>query len=405
MDYTTSFIFFLVSLGLFTVALSSLAVVDTNVIGARWLAASTLVDFIRTFLQGLFGSAPKFITVFLANELNIASFALMFLGLRWFIVRTPFRRWGFAGFIAADMALYAILFHQGNRHWTYNAAAFPLLVMGIALMWMLLRQRDTRFVIPSRLTATFLGIYTLVLTYRCRLSMHGFSRLAADTPWDDPAWMYSMLALMLMSYCLLLMYVVFAVVEMHSSATYAAGIDPLTGALNRRAWIKHASRELARCERRAQSVAVIAIDLDNFKRVNDTYGHGGGDVVLCAFVDLVKEQLRPEDMIARLGGEEFALLLPGMDTLDAARAADDLRHSLEQMRVHYDGRMIQITASAGVTAMQPGDSLEAMLKRADSLLYRAKSEGRNLVVTDEPVAFPARPVLVEKFGIQTGRTA
>jgi diguanylate cyclase (GGDEF)-like protein len=128
-------------------------------------------------------------------------------------------------------------------------------------------------------------------------------------------------------------------------------------------------------------------------------------VALCAFVDLVKEQLRPEDMIARLGGEEFALLLPCMDTLDAARAADDLRHSLEQMRIHYDGRMIQITASAGVTSMQPGDSLEEMLKRADGLLYRAKAEGRNLVVTDKPIVFPARPVLVEKFGIQTGRTA
>jgi diguanylate cyclase (GGDEF)-like protein len=94
-----------------------------------------------------------------------------------------------------------------------------------------------------------------------------------------------------------------------------------------------------------------------------------------------------------------------MDTLDAARAADDLRHSLEQMRIHYDGRMIQITASAGVTSMQPGDSLEEMLKRADGLLYRAKAEGRNLVVTDKPIVFPARPVLVEKFGIQTGRTA
>jgi diguanylate cyclase (GGDEF)-like protein len=405
MDYTTSFIFFLVSLGLFTVALSSLAVVDTNVIGARWLAASTLVDFIRTFLQGLIGSAPRFITVFLANELNIASFALMSLGLRWFIVRTPFRRWGFAGFIAADMTLYALLFHLGNRQWAFTIAALPMLVMGVALTWMLLRQRDTRFVIPSRLTATFLGLYTLILTYRCLLSVRGASRMVGDSPWANPEWMYSMLALMLMSYCLLLMYVLFTVMEMHSSVAYAAGIDPLTGALNRRAWTKHASRELARCERRGHPIALVAIDLDNFKRVNDTYGHSGGDVALCAFVDLVKEQLRPEDMIARLGGEEFALLLPCMDTLDAARAADDLRHSLEQMRIHYDGRMIQITASAGVTSMQPGDSLEEMLKRADGLLYRAKAEGRNLVVTDKPIVFPARPVLVEKFGIQTGRTA
>jgi diguanylate cyclase (GGDEF)-like protein len=152
-------------------------------------------------------------------------------------------------------------------------------------------------------------------------------------------------------------------------------------------------------------VALVAIDLDNFKRVNDTHGHGGGDVALCAFVELVKEHLRPEDMVARLGGEEFVVMLPGLDILDGVRMADDLRHSLEQMRVHYDGRMIQTTASSGVTEMHPDDSLEQMLKRADASLYRAKAEGRNRVVTDEPLLFTAKPVLVERFGIKTGKTA
>ncbi|HEU4635821.1 MAG TPA: diguanylate cyclase [Edaphobacter sp.] len=404
MDYKTSFIFFIVSLGLFSVALTSLAVVDKTVSGARWLAASTLIDFFRTLLQALMGSAPPTVTLFLANELSIASFALMFVGLRWFIVRTPFRRWDLAGLLVGYMALYAVFFHRPVSHWSFVVAALPILAMGASLTWMLLRQRDSRFVIPSRMTGAFLGVYTVVMTYRCRLSLHQLSR-SVDSPWANPAWMYSMLALMLMSYCLLLMYVLFTVVEMHSSVAYAAGIDPLTGALNRRSWTKHASQILARCERREQPVALVAIDLDNFKRVNDTYGHGGGDVTLCAFVDLVKEQLRPEDMVVRLGGEEFALLLPDMDMVDAARAAESLRRSLEQMRVHYDGRMIQTTASAGVTEMQPGDSLEDMLKRADDLLYRAKSEGRNLVLTEESIAFPARPVLVERFEMQTERTA
>lgn len=405
MDYTTSFVFFLISLGLFTVALSSLAVVDRNVIGARWLAASTLVDFVKTFLQGIIGYTPRFISVFVANELNIASFALMFMGLRWFIVRTPFRRWGVAALIVADMALYAEMFHKGMHQWSFTVAAVPVLVITATLTWMLFRQKDTRFVIPSRLAAVFLAVHTLVLSYRCLLSFRGLSGATATSPWSNPAWMYSMLAIMLMAYCMLLMYVLFTVIEMHSSVAHAAGIDPLTGALNRRAWMKHASRELARCERRNQPVALVAIDLDNFKRVNDTHGHGGGDVALCAFVELVKEHLRPEDMVARLGGEEFVVMLPGLDILDGVRMAEDLRHSLEQMRVHYDGRMIQTTASSGVTEMHPQDSLEEMLKRADASLYRAKAEGRNRVVTDEPLMFPAKPVLVERFGIKTGKTA
>jgi len=404
MDYKTSFVFFIVSLGLFSVALTSLAIVDKTVRGARWLAASTLIELVRHLVQGLIGAAPRSIALFLANELSILSFALMFLGLRWFIVRTPFRRWDLAGLLVGYMALYAVFFHRPTSHWSYVVAALPILVMGASLTWMLLRQSDSRFVIPSRMTAVFLGIYTLVMTYRCRLSLHQLSR-SADAPWANPAWMYSMLALMLMSYCLLLMYVLFTVVEMHSSVAHAAGVDPLTGALNRRSWTKHASQVLARCERGDQPVALVAVDLDNFKRVNDTHGHGGGDIMLCAFVDLAKEQLRPEDMVVRLGGEEFALLLPGMDAIDAAQAAEDLRHNLEQMRVHYDGRMMQTTASAGVTQMHAGDSLEDMLKRADALLYRAKSGGRNLVLTDEPLVLPGRPVLVERFEIQTERTA
>lgn len=408
MDYTTSFVFFLVSLGLFTVALCSLAVVDRTVIGARWLAASTLVDFVKTFLQGLNGYAPRFITVFFANELNIASFVLAFMGLRWFVVRTPFRNWTAAALVVADMALYAEMFHKGLRLWSFTIASLPVLAVTMALTWMMVQQTDKRFMLPSRLTAAFLGVHTLVLAYRCLLSLHGLSAASTSDTWANPHWMYSTLAIMLMSYCMLLMYVLFAVVEMHSSVAHAAGMDALTGAINRRALLKHAAREITRCQRRERPMAVIAMDLDNFKRVNDTFGHGGGDVALCAFVELIKEQLRPEDMIARMGGEEFVVILPGMDAIDAAQIANDLRSNLEQMRVHYDGRMIQTTISAGVAELKSGDSLAEMLKRADAALYRAKSEGRNCVVTDEPVPIPAKPVLVERLGMrrqQSGKTA
>jgi len=138
----------------------------------------------------------------------------------------------------------------------------------------------------------------------------------------------------------------------------------------------------------------MQIDLDHFKSINDTYGHPAGDAVLCAFVDLARDHLRSCDVIARTGGEEFVLLLPNMNAAEAAQVADRLRHSFEQMRVHYDGRMIVATASFGVTERQRGESLAMMMKRADALLYRAKSEGRNRVVLED-AALPKRPVLVE----------
>ena len=104
MDYTTSHIFFLVSLGLFTIALFSLALVDRSVVGTRWLAASTLIDFTKTLLQELNGHLPRFVTVCVANELNILAFLAMYLGLRWFVVRKPFGGWVWLLPVAAVMA-------------------------------------------------------------------------------------------------------------------------------------------------------------------------------------------------------------------------------------------------------------------------------------------------------------
>jgi len=401
MDYTTSYIFFLVSLGLFAVVLLSLALLDRSVVGARWLAYATLTDLLKTTLQGIQSHAPRFVTVCLANELNILAFFFMFLGLRWFVVRKPLRSWTGPILVGIAMVAYLGMFFEKMRLFSFSMAALPVLTICTILVWIMLRQKDGRFVIPARLTAAFLSIHLIALAYRCWLSLLGIPALSSGlSPWADPRWMYSMLVIMLIAYCLLLMYVLFTVMEMHSTVAHAAGVDALTGALNRRALMKHAARELVRSERLARPLAVVVMDLDNFKRVNDTHGHGGGDVALCAFVDLVKEHLRAEDAIARIGGEEFVLMLPGTDTPTAAQIVERLRSALEQMRIHYEGKMIVTTVSAGVTERQSGDPITAMLKRADGLLYQAKSNGRNCIVVDENVVHSPKPVLVERFGPQ-----
>jgi diguanylate cyclase (GGDEF)-like protein len=409
MDYTTSHVFFLVCLGLFTVALFSLSLADRSVVGARWLAASTLIDFIKTTLQGLNGHLPRLVTVCVANELNILGFLAMFLGLRWFVVRRPFERWLWLVPVAAVMAVYPLMFLAQMRQWSFAAVSLPVMAISAASAWILLRHEVERFAVPARIMAALLMMHMVALGFRIALSMAGYSAASSLRPWADARWMYSMLAIMLVAYCMLLMYALFTVIEMHSNVAHAAGVDALTGALNRRELMKHAARELARSQRMGTPLSVAAIDLDHFKRLNDTYGHGGGDAALCAFVDLVKENLRGTDAIARTGGEEFVLVLPGLDAMGATGVAEALRHALEQMRVHYEGRMIVATTSVGVTEMRAGDSLSSMLKRADTLLYRAKAEGRNCVVSDEALhTFPAKPVLVERLGTQrtqSGKTA
>jgi diguanylate cyclase (GGDEF)-like protein len=199
--------------------------------------------------------------------------------------------------------------------------------------------------------------------------------------------------------CLLIMYVWFAAAEMYSAVEATAGSDALTGCLNRRSLMRLAGQELARSERTGMPLTVVAIDLDHFKAVNDTFGHAGGDATLCAVVALLQNRLRLVDVVARTGGEEFVLLLPDTDAIAGAKVVEGLRQAIAAMELAYDGRVIRTTMSAGVTQGIPrSDSWTAIMNRADRALYAAKHGGRNCVVVDEQVLKLPRRVIVGEDG-------
>jgi diguanylate cyclase (GGDEF)-like protein len=389
MDYTTSHVFLVLTLGLFTVVLFSLSLVDRTVAGARWLAGSTLIDLVKTVLQGMDGRLPRFATVLIPNELNILAFFCMYMGFRWFLRRKPLH-WGVAAAVGASMVVYAGFFLSAalfglRTRWSFTVMAVPVLFLCGAVVKMLVEQEELRFRVPASIAALLLALQIVLVSYRVGLSLTPVHWVSArGTGWGDPYWMYSQLGIMLVGYCLLLVYVLFTAVEIYSHVVQSAGLDALTGSMNRRALLKHARLELERSNRIGRPFSVIAMDLDHFKRVNDTYGHAGGDAVLCAFVALVKGRLRSEDVVARVGGEEFMVMLPGTDAMTAATVAEMLRLDVERLRVEYEGRSISTTVSAGVTVMLgPDDVWQAMAKRADWLLYQAKSSGRNCVKVDE----------------------
>jgi diguanylate cyclase (GGDEF)-like protein len=203
-----------------------------------------------------------------------------------------------------------------------------------------------------------------------------------------------MLAIVMLSNCLLIMYVWFAAAEMYSAVEATAGIDALTGCLNRRSLMRLAGQELARSERTGMPLTVVAIDLDHFKSVNDTYGHAGGDATLCAVVALLQDRLRSVDVVARTGGEEFVLLLPDTDAISGSKVVEELCKAVDAMEVEHEGRLIRTTMSAGVTQGIPrNDSWTAIMNRADRALYGAKHAGRNCVVVDEQVLKLPRRVI------------
>jgi diguanylate cyclase (GGDEF)-like protein len=152
-----------------------------------------------------------------------------------------------------------------------------------------------------------------------------------------------------------------------------ARIDALTGLANRRALEEILAAEISRAQRFAHQLAVVVLDLDRFKEINDSFGHGAGDVMLRTVSRLLTSLARQGDTVARWGGEEFVIVLPETDLPGATRFAERLRRTIE---AHAVGDM-RTSTSCGVATMLPEDTVEALLGAADQALYRAKSNGRN----------------------------
>jgi diguanylate cyclase len=154
--------------------------------------------------------------------------------------------------------------------------------------------------------------------------------------------------------------------------------DALTQVANRRGLDQAFQVERARCEREAAAaLAVGLIDIDNFKKLNDSLGHAAGDTALKTLAAAVRERLRPVDHLARFGGEEFVVLLPGLAVSEAQQVMTRLQRSLSEALFLHEGREVFVTFSGGVTAWQHGEGLQAALERADAALYEAKRTGKN----------------------------
>jgi diguanylate cyclase (GGDEF)-like protein/PAS domain S-box-containing protein len=177
----------------------------------------------------------------------------------------------------------------------------------------------------------------------------------------------------------------------------AAYTDALTGVANRRHFDEVAARELDRATRLHDAVSLVVVDADHFKQVNDVHGHAAGDAVLAALARVLRQSAREVDLVARIGGEEFALLLPSTDLGGARTTAERVRLAVEQLTVRHEGALLRVTVSAGVAERAPddtgqGEGMARLLARADAALYDAKARGRNrVVVAAAPASTPGGP--------------
>lgn len=314
----------------------------------------------------------------LGSGVGIAGWVLAWIGTRRFFHRRSFNYWMIVGYgIFFTLVLLPGVQFPG---WRVFITGISIGLFALLVAWELLRDNAERNLI-SRIAGLAMCIVALVWTSRGLLAMGDLTR-ASGSLLIDWLCIYSSIV---MSLVFTLSLILLTNQRVHKRLSTQASIDPLTGALNRRAFFEASRPLLATVQREHISLAVCVVDLDHFKKVNDRHGHAVGDGVLKGFAALAHANLRGGDLFARYGGEEFVILLQRSSLAQAVQTIDRLRETCTTQPIKVDEHQLDITFSAGIAyARGPATvSLEALLKAADDSLYQAKDGGRDRTVLCE----------------------
>lgn len=344
--------------------------------GLQYWAGGLLLSALAHTLLLLYGCIPYLLTIVLGNALLSSALAGFWLAVR--------RFHGLALHWARTLApvtVIAVLMWLFQHQFASRVvvSGFMLSLQAALVLWVL-RQRSLGAPQQRSRGALLLvcGLGLIVLTMLLRAGAALFFSLNIASILQSNlvqtlTFMVSFLATLVSSFGF-----VFMAKERADQANLRlASQDPLTGAANRRALMQALETELARASRQHTPLALLMVDIDHFKRVNDHYGHLAGDHVL-------RQRLRAPDVLGRYGGEEFMVLLPGTGLHGAAQLAEHLRQAVQAAPCEWQGQRIPFTVSIGVAASadtpaDPSRTSEALLQAADQALYRAKDDGRNRV--------------------------
>ncbi len=364
-----------VSQATFALTFGLLAWSDRRTRGMAWLACAAILQFMVTSIKV---SPSLWLLDSLVPTLDTLLFVIIYMGLRWFAVRRGLR----TRYVPAALAFCLLgvpvvaWINPIDGQLAARVLALAIISFTVRMLW---TSRLYALRLPLRISSVLLVLLGAILAARTLLA------LLSPSPQASQLLDLSRSATLLCTTPLLLSFLGLFVAETNRRLHEETRVDSLTGLRNRRALEETAGRQVQQHLATDAPLALLMMDLDHFKQLNDTWGHGLGDRALRAMGSLLLAVVGDETMTARMGGEEFAVLLPGYGLEAAAALAERVRAGVEDLRLAEGDQFARLTVSVGVSLMQAGERTWAeMMGRADDALYRAKREGRNRVALSEP---------------------
>src|ERR1051326_6488570 len=350
---------------------------NTAITAVAWWGFAHLLRAASVVLFGLYGSVPDIVSIDIAKAMLFTAFALTWNGARVFDHLKPQPLLLFAG------ALWLVLCRPPLVPGSFNMRV--LISSGIitAYTWATAYEfwRGRSEALVSRWPAIFMlfahgALYLLRTPFGAMLPWSPTSNEVFESVW------LTVLSFEALLFTISIAFILLAMAKERTEHRHktAALVDPLTGVANRRAFLQDGEAQLKRQAADPRPIAVMLLDLDNFKSINDRFGHAVGDRVLEVFAEVASRSMRRMDLFGRLGGEEFAAMLFGAGRAPAPAVAEEIRTGFAAATGEVDGRQVVATVSIGVVISHDAVlDLSALLAQADHALYRAKDNGRNRV--------------------------